>query len=251
MHTAAASTRNDVFHMMNNLLTLGLALALSGLMTEPLLAKSKDNDHKKKSEKSSKSGKKDAQRPAVVASQRLRSPASQSRDVVQRTVATNQLKGRGTQNAAIYQENRTRQESSHSRYQDGSRNDNRYSNSNDDRGWSQYQYYRAPSSAYRGWDRSRNYSWNNHNYRWYDGSWIIINPGYDYSGYRHNTVSYSGRSEVRDVQVLLARRGYEPGPIDGDMGYRTSRAIERFQEDRGLAVTGHIDRTLLIELDRG
>ena len=130
------------------------------------------------------------------------------------------------------------------------RNDSRYSNDND-RGWSRYEYYRAPSHAYRGWDRGRNYSWNNHDYRWHGGSWVIITPGYDYSGNRRNTVSYSNRSDVRQVQALLTRRGYSPGPIDGDMGYRTSRAIEQFQSDRGLAVTGRIDRDLLVALDRG
>lgn len=214
---------------MKKLLTLGLALTLSGLMSQPLLAKSKDNDDKKKGEKSSKSEKKDPQRP----------------------VAVSQLKGRGMQNSTIYRENRTRQESWRDNSQDRRRNDDRYSNNNDDRGWSQYRYYRAPSSAYRGWDRSRNYSWNNHSYHWFDGSWVIISPGYDYSGYRSSTVSYSGRSEVREVQVLLTRRGYDPGPIDGGMGYRTGRAIEQFQADRGLAVTGRIDRTLLVALDRG
>lgn len=230
---------------MKNLLTLGIALALSGLVNQPLLAKpkDKDNDDKKKSEKSSKSEKKETQRSAVVSSQRLRSPASSSRFAVQRPETINQLRSRETQNVAISNLTRTRQESSRNSYP--------YSNNNDDRGWSQYEYYRAPSSAYRGWDTSRNHSWNNHDYRWHGGSWVIITPGYDYSGNRRNTVSYSNRSDVRQVQALLTRRGYSPGPIDGDMGYRTSRAIEQFQSDRGLAVTGRIDRDLLVALDRG
>ena len=40
------------------------------------------------------------------------------------------------------------------------------------------------------------------------------------------------------MQRALKRRGYDPGPIDGLMGRRTTTAIRKFQADHGLAVTG-------------
>ena len=43
------------------------------------------------------------------------------------------------------------------------------------------------------------------------------------------------------AQARLARLGYYPGPIDGDFGPITSRAIRSFQLDYGLPVTGRLD----------
>ena len=223
---------------MKKLLTLGLTLALSGLMSQPVLAKSKGDDDKKHGDKSSKSEKKNsAPRPVVISSERQRGT------IPQRSVVIEQRDGR-----APSSQSRSRDDN-----RDSNHNDSRYSRDND-RGWSRYEYYRAPSHAYSGWDRGRNYSWNNHNYRWYGGSWVIVTPSYDYtgySGYRSSGYSSTSRSQVRDVQVLLTRRGYSPGPIDGDMGNRTRSAIQEFQSDSGLAVTGRIDGTLLAALDRG
>ena len=52
------------------------------------------------------------------------------------------------------------------------------------------------------------------------------------------------RKEVQ-AQIRLRQLGYYHGPIDGDIGPYTSRAISRFQYDRGLPVTGWLDvRTL-------
>jgi len=43
---------------------------------------------------------------------------------------------------------------------------------------------------------------------------------------------------VREVQSLLAERGYDPGPVDGLMGAATRAAILRYQRDHGLARDG-------------
>lgn len=43
---------------------------------------------------------------------------------------------------------------------------------------------------------------------------------------------------VREVQTLLKGLGYDPGPIDGDLGPRTRSAIEAFQASHGLVVDG-------------
>ena len=53
-------------------------------------------------------------------------------------------------------------------------------------------------------------------------------------------VSYSGPALYR-AQARLARLGYYPGPIDGDFGPMTSRAIRNYQVDYGLPITGRLD----------
>ncbi|MFO7757787.1 MAG: lytic murein transglycosylase [Roseovarius sp.] len=47
------------------------------------------------------------------------------------------------------------------------------------------------------------------------------------------------------LQRGLTRRGFDTGGADGVIGSRTTAAIEAFQRDRGLAVTGTPSRTLL------
>jgi hypothetical protein len=44
---------------------------------------------------------------------------------------------------------------------------------------------------------------------------------------------------IRRVQTALAAAGYDPGPIDGSLGGKTSTAIRSFQQDQGIA-TGQI-----------
>lgn len=43
---------------------------------------------------------------------------------------------------------------------------------------------------------------------------------------------------VADLQRSLKSRGYDCGPVDGIMGYRTHEAVMRFQRDQGLPVDG-------------
>jgi peptidoglycan hydrolase-like protein with peptidoglycan-binding domain len=49
---------------------------------------------------------------------------------------------------------------------------------------------------------------------------------------------------TKEIQRGLKRRGYDPGPVDGFMGRRTSRAIRAFQADHGLYVNGMASRTV-------
>lgn len=53
------------------------------------------------------------------------------------------------------------------------------------------------------------------------------------------------RERVREIQELLARHGYSPGPADGLMGARTRGAIEQFQRDTGRAVNGEANAGLV------
>lgn len=43
---------------------------------------------------------------------------------------------------------------------------------------------------------------------------------------------------VREIQDLLTRRGYSPGPVDGMFGAQTKTAVMRFQSDRGFTIDG-------------
>ncbi len=53
---------------------------------------------------------------------------------------------------------------------------------------------------------------------------------------------------VAEVQRLLARLGYDPGPADGVMGRKTRRAIEAWQRDSGRPTTGKADAGVLAAL---
>ena len=53
------------------------------------------------------------------------------------------------------------------------------------------------------------------------------------------------RDAVRQVQTYLALLGYDPGPVDGLPGRRTTAAVRRFQQDLGMTPTGRISDELL------
>ena len=58
----------------------------------------------------------------------------------------------------------------------------------------------------------------------------------------------SSSETVRNIQTSLATLGYKPGPADGILGHQTRNAIEAFQRDRGLPVTG--DASAWLDLRR-
>jgi peptidoglycan hydrolase-like protein with peptidoglycan-binding domain len=49
------------------------------------------------------------------------------------------------------------------------------------------------------------------------------------------------RGDTRNAQQALQAKGYDPGPIDGVHGPRTTAAIRDFQKAEGLPVTGQMD----------
>lgn len=51
------------------------------------------------------------------------------------------------------------------------------------------------------------------------------------------------------VQIELESLGYYNGPIDGDIGRGSIRAITNYQRSNGLVATGNIDRALLKSLN--
>lgn len=55
---------------------------------------------------------------------------------------------------------------------------------------------------------------------------------------------------LREVQVILAALGYDPGPSNGVLGLRTRGAIRRFQSDQNLSATdGELDVATLSALE--
>ncbi len=99
----------------------------------------------------------------------------------------------------------------------------------------------SSADAHTDWDQRTNHRWHDRDYRWYDGGWLIIDPGYS-PGY-----NLSG-SVGSDVQASLAQQGYYHGPIDGYIGRGTRHAIAHYESDNGLQVNGLIDQPLLVSL---
>ena len=92
-------------------------------------------------------------------------------------------------------------------------------------------------NTHRDWDRNGYHQWNNNDYRWYDGGWLIINAGY-----------YQTGSIVREVKTSLAQDGYYNGHINDHIGPRTRLAISNYESDNGLPGNGRINEPLLASL---
>ena len=56
------------------------------------------------------------------------------------------------------------------------------------------------------------------------------------------------KNEFRELEDLLARLGFDPGPVDGVMDEQTGTAIKDYQDFATLPVTGQASRSLLDEL---
>jgi Putative peptidoglycan binding domain len=63
--------------------------------------------------------------------------------------------------------------------------------------------------------------------------------------------SVADNSLAVDVQRALRRQGYYYGSVDGIIGSGSRSAIRAYQRDRGLSITGRIDRELLRSLRIG
>jgi len=59
------------------------------------------------------------------------------------------------------------------------------------------------------------------------------------------------RERYREIQTALKELGYDPGPIDGQWGPKTSAALRRFERDNDLRADGQLDSLTLIALGLG
>lgn len=73
-------------------------------------------------------------------------------------------------------------------------------------------------------------------------------PGPAPSGIGVVSAGRASRNQVRAVQAELRRLGYDPGPIDGVMGQRTTSAITAFQRASQLPQTGSLTPETLSRL---
>ncbi len=69
---------------------------------------------------------------------------------------------------------------------------------------------------------------------------------------RNESVSKSVKSKklapkdkIKLIQTLLTDQGYQPGGIDGLFGRKTSKAIMKYQQDKGLSIDGKVSDSLI------
>ena len=59
------------------------------------------------------------------------------------------------------------------------------------------------------------------------------------------SICQDGLSDTAGVQVFLTSRGFEPGPVDGAFGDKTSNALKNYQASVGISQSGSIDSDTL------
>lgn len=67
-------------------------------------------------------------------------------------------------------------------------------------------------------------------------------PVWDYPGTVIGMGRFSESIEIRLVQTALQMHGHDPGPLDGQFGPKTTRAVKRFQRAAGLTSDGLVGR---------
>jgi len=67
-------------------------------------------------------------------------------------------------------------------------------------------------------------------------------------GKKNKVAAKSEGTNVRAAQQALRDQGYNPGPIDGVMGPRTSAALRDYQTKQGLTASGQLDDATMDKL---
>jgi hypothetical protein len=65
----------------------------------------------------------------------------------------------------------------------------------------------------------------------------------DYGGIRDTS-----ESDVQNVKVALKQKGYDPGPINGELDLQAQKALREFQQRNNLPGTGAIDEATAARL---
>ena len=63
----------------------------------------------------------------------------------------------------------------------------------------------------------------------------------DMTGKAKDKMSRHDGRDVRAAQQALQEKGFDPGPVDGMMGAKTTAAVKEFQQKNNLTVTGTLD----------
>jgi peptidoglycan hydrolase-like protein with peptidoglycan-binding domain len=63
----------------------------------------------------------------------------------------------------------------------------------------------------------------------------------DMTGKAKDKMSGHDGRDVRAAQQALQEKGFDPGPVDGMMGAKTTAAVKEFQQKNNLTVTGTLD----------
>jgi len=66
---------------------------------------------------------------------------------------------------------------------------------------------------------------------------------------KDKVVAKGDRMDVRTSQQALRDHGYNPGPIDGIHGPRTTAAVRKYQQAEGLTVNGRFDDATMAKLN--
>lgn len=93
--------------------------------------------------------------------------------------------------------------------------------------------------GYWGWDAG-----------WWYPAWGY-DPYYSYYDYDGPIYGYDGLPPdqvIVNVQTALQREGYFPYAVDGVLGPATEAALQRYQQDHGLSITGAVDPSTLSSL---
>jgi peptidoglycan hydrolase-like protein with peptidoglycan-binding domain len=71
---------------------------------------------------------------------------------------------------------------------------------------------------------------------------------HDYPGDQHSYNMNSSNDRARFAQQELQEHGYYKGSIDGVVGPQTKQALQEFQQENNLPVTGQLDRETMAKL---
>ena len=117
----------------------------------------------------------------------------------------------------------------------------------------------SAAKEHPGWSHNGIHIWNHRHYRWFDGGWLVLDDDfgdddYAYPGYyQDDETVYAGSvsftSIVRGVQAKLASEGYYAGAKDGSINAEFRKAIQKYQGNHGLHVTGLVDPPLIESLE--
>jgi peptidoglycan hydrolase-like protein with peptidoglycan-binding domain len=103
---------------------------------------------------------------------------------------------------------------------------------------------KAENKAERAWDKTKDTSkdaWDKTKTTTKDAWDKTKATTKDMTGKAKDKMSGHDGRDVRAAQQALQDKGFDPGPVDGMMGAKTTAAVKEFQQKNNLTVTGTLD----------